>query len=159
MGYTHYFYRPVELDQEKFSAAVKDFNTILPLFEPDNIALADGPGEGKPIVTDTVIQFNGVEEHAHEWFEITRVYSERDLHPDEPLKFGFCKTAQKPYDLAVMSCLIIFKHHFGDQFRVSSDGEMVDWAPAVKLVREHLKYEEDWTFRDDGLVDRKTAAA
>ena len=59
---------------------------------------------------------------------------ERDLEPDEwqtgdekGRYFNFCKTAFRPYDLAVTAALIVFKHYFGDDFQVSSDGEDEFW--------------------------------
>lgn len=143
----------------KFSAVAKDFKAILPVFKKENIALADGPGDGEPVVAADEIVFNGRDEESYEWFDIKQVYSERDLHPDDPMKFAFCKTGRRPYNLAVMCCLIIFKHHFRDDIRVQSDDQTIEeWAPAIDLVREHLKYAEDWAFRGSQLVDKKSEA-
>lgn len=57
------------------------------------------------------IRFNGIGDDGHETFLLRNVAS----------KFEFCKTARKPYDLAVISCLFIAKA-FAPSFDVASDG-------------------------------------
>ena len=151
MGYTHYFYRPVTLDAAKFKAAVEDFKKLLPNIGDRKIGLAGWNGKGEPEITEDRIRFNGMERNGHETFHIPVVYGERDLHPEDPLKFSFCKTAQKPYDLGVTACLVIFKHHFGKDFKVSSDGDLGDWKSAIDLVGEVLGYTEAWEFSENGL--------
>lgn len=54
--------------------------------------------------------------------------------------FNFCKTAYKPYDLAVTAALVIAKHYFGSAIAVSSDGEMKDWKDAMDLCQHFLGY-------------------
>lgn len=77
---------------------------------------------------------------SHESMVIERVYQkEHDLHPEDALKFAFCKTAYKPYDLAVTSLLIIAKHYLRHNIHVSSDGEPKDWLDARRIVRHTLK--------------------
>jgi len=46
---------------------------------------------------------------------------------------GFCKTAFKPYDLAVTAALLIAKHHWREKIEVTSCGSEVHWSDA-KLV-------------------------
>ena len=41
--------------------------------------------------------------------------------------FAFCKTAYRPYDLAVTACLIAAKQHFGNDIYLSTDGDDKDW--------------------------------
>jgi len=55
--------------------------------------------------------------------------------------FDFCKTAYKPYDLAVIMCLLVAKHHLGDDIQVSSDGTASSWADGVEAVNRHFGYE------------------
>jgi len=63
---------------------------------------------------------------------------------DRGLYFDCCKTAFRPYDLAVTAFLIIAKYHMGDSLRVTSDGEMQHWFDAVYLTHIHLGYGLDF---------------
>ena len=58
--------------------------------------------------------------------------------------FACCKTAYKPYDLAVTVCLVIAKHRLGDGIAVSSDGEMANWEEAMQLCQHFLNYGLDF---------------
>jgi|YelNatPaOPRAMG01_1025707.scaffolds.fasta_scaffold03324_7 hypothetical protein len=59
MGYTHYWYRPKEIPEDKFHAIVVDFKKLLPLFRRRGIKLAGGLGTGRPKVNDPEVVFNG----------------------------------------------------------------------------------------------------
>ena len=63
-------------------------------------------------------------------------------HPTENKKkgwqFDFCKTAYKPYDLAVTSFLVIAKHYLKANLWISSDGETQHWADARILTQQVL---------------------
>lgn len=52
----------------------------------------------------------------------------------------FCKTAFRPYDLAVISILISFKHRFGDEVSVSSDGTDAQWWDGKLLCSKLFDY-------------------
>ena len=54
--------------------------------------------------------------------------------------FACCKTAFRPYDLAVTVFLVIAKHYLGDKLTVSSDGEMQHWIDAVKMTENAFGY-------------------
>ncbi|RLI84072.1 hypothetical protein DRP07_02200 [Archaeoglobales archaeon] len=58
--------------------------------------------------------------------------------------FGFCKTAYRPYDIAVTAFLIIAKHHLGDKIIISSDGEIQHWYDAMHICQDVLGYGEDF---------------
>jgi hypothetical protein len=60
------------------------------------------------------------------------------------LSFKFCKTAYKPYDLAVTAALIIAKHHLGKTIIITSDGEANDWFDAALLLKTELGYGLDF---------------
>lgn len=64
---------------------------------------------------------------------------------NEPIKVGkyfdFCKTAFKPYDLAVTVFLVIAKHHLGSKIVVESDGELQHWVDAVIMCYNVLGYD------------------
>jgi len=63
--------------------------------------------------------------------------------------FGFCKTAFRPYDLAVNVFLIIAKHYLKDKIDVSSDGKMEHWMDALKICQNEFGYGlNDFRFKD-----------
>jgi hypothetical protein len=51
-----------------------------------------------------------------------------------------CKTAFRPYDLAVQCVLLIAKHHLRDRIGVSSGGTDYHWNDARRLCYLHLDY-------------------
>lgn len=63
---------------------------------------------------------------------------------DDGWKFEFCKTAFRPYDLAVTACLIVAKHHLGKDLKVRSDGDADGWFDAAMLCQQHLGYGLDF---------------
>ena len=50
--------------------------------------------------------------------------------------FDFCKTAHKPYDLAVGLVLLLALHHAPEIMSVSSDG---DWDSEWVYIRENYR--------------------
>lgn len=78
----------------------------------------------------------------HETF---RLEQKKELDPrldkkTDRLHFSFTKTAYKPYDLAVNVCLIIAKHYFKNDIKVSSDGEKNNWVEGMQLCQSFLGY-------------------
>ena len=63
--------------------------------------------------------------------------------------FQFTKTAYKPYDLAVTACLVIAKHHLGEQIVVRSDDNMENWHEAMQLCHYFLGYGRGFCLDDD----------
>jgi hypothetical protein len=75
-----------------------------------------------------------------------------DPHPergDDPSVFDFCKTARKPYDLIVCGALIVAAKHASEYVKVSSDGEVSDWRPALKWVKSVLGQDYDIPLAED----------
>lgn len=111
MGYTHYW------KNMKFSR--KGWKQLSTLTEavvknlPSNVKLAfEYDQEGKPVeISDMLIRFNGIGDKGHETFVFDFKSSD----------FEFCKTARKPYDLAVCSVLILASL-LCDSGEISSDG-------------------------------------
>ena len=64
------------------------------------------------------------------------------------LYFNCCKTAYKPYDLAVIICLIIAKHHLGKEILVASDGTLDNWRDGMLICQKILGYGLDFTLKD-----------
>ena len=50
------------------------------------------------------------------------------------------RTSYKPYDLAVNICLIIAKHHLGENIRISSDGDIGRWKDGIQVCEHFLEY-------------------
>jgi len=95
---------------------------------------------------------------SHESFVLKRTYRklydgqapcDRKDEPEYGKWFSCCKTAFKPYDLAVISCLIIAKHYLGDQVLVHSDGELEHWEDGMILCQKLLGYGQDFKLDED----------
>ncbi len=67
-----------------------------------------------------------------------------DSHPTQEngngWQFNFCKTAYKPYDIAVTAFLIITKHILKKEIWISSDGETQHWADGRILCQKVLGF-------------------
>jgi len=97
---------------------------------------------------------------SYETFAIPRVFvPEKWQTPENQLYFACCKTAFRPYDLAVTACLIVFKHHFGERFQVSSDGEDQHWFDAKLLCDQILGYGLAYEVREGCLTSKMATAA
>jgi len=146
MGYTHYWHQENgDVPSDLWEKFVSDCKKILALIQKSGVALCyeyDEP-RSKVHCSKDMVRFNGPNELGHETFI---------LSPNE-IDFQFCKTAQKPYDLAVCSCLILALHHFGDYISVSSDGDPADWTDAVRLVFQTFGY-GDFPFTDEDVRER-----
>jgi hypothetical protein len=139
LGFTHYWERPLELPEKEWALFTDDVRKVLDACARKSIAIGDGMGEGRPFTVDAAeVWLNGVKANSHETFFVERVFANVPAKKSEPL-FGFCKTARKPYDLAVTACLILARHHFGRHFVVTSDGSDSDWQAARDLLLAH-----DW---------------
>ncbi len=81
---------------------------------------------------------------SYETFAFPRVMENEGgwKNPDDRtgLYFDCCKTAFRPYDLAVNCFLIIAKHHLEEKILVSSDGETQHWAEGRIVCQEYLGY-------------------
>jgi hypothetical protein len=156
MGYTHYWKfkkspKSITNGEELFEYAVnsaKELIAQIPERIPERIwekisdwdyvqkdgtetvpfKLCGGDGTGSPEFTKTLICFNGDAEcgNDHETLYISL----------DSEGFDFCKTARKPYDVAVCITLICFKHYFGDVFEYHSDGNIGNGEEGWKLAKE-----------------------
>ncbi len=71
---------------------------------------------------------------------------------------SFCKTAFRPYDLAVTAFLVIARHHLGSRFEVQTDGELGHWADAFALCQDMLGYGAGYGFHNGFLVGGQEGA-
>ncbi|QQZ64549.1 hypothetical protein JI735_34510 (plasmid) [Paenibacillus sonchi] len=140
MGYTHYWYRKQIIEEATFKRIKTDFQKLIPALSAAGVGLANGLGEGDPIITDQRLTFNGREAESYETFAFPQVLTLAawEQPNDGGYYFQFCKTAERPYDLAVMAFLIVAKYHMQQGIRVESDGNVDDWAAARELCRDQL---------------------
>ena len=86
---------------------------------------------------------------SYETFALEQQFDPMDWQePKDGKYFCFTKTAFRPYDLAVTACLVIAKHHLGDDITISSDGSMDEWADAMELCQHFLGYGEEFSLDD-----------
>lgn len=156
MGYTHSWRRELELEPKAFGAAVTDCAAVLAECRKRGIRIGDGMGEGEPLLDATAIVFNGVGAEGCETFAVELSLPERERWGGLQeglggLEFQFCKTRYQPYDLAVMACLLVLKHHLGRAIRIGSDGGIHDWQQGIELAEQVLGVEfGEMEFADDG---------
>jgi len=98
-----------------------------------------------PEVNSEHIRFNGWQDEGHETFMVTReVPDAPSWSPDSDESFDFCKTARKPYDVAVCLVLLSMTRHAPKSFRISSDGDWdVEWSEARKIYKDMFGVEVD----------------
>jgi len=87
---------------------------------------------------------------SYETFYFPRVVR-RDDYIVDGFAFGSCKTAFRPYDVAVTAFLVIAKHHLGNEIRVKSDGEDPNWFDAKQICQMELGYGMGFTLGKEGL--------
>jgi len=121
MGYTHYWDNN-GYDDAQFKDSVKECNKII---EAKKDILREWDGELDLVIHDSIISFNGNGDQSHESFVVE----------NNGTGFEFCKTAFKPYDVAVVACLSILTHKL-DNFEPRSDGTKDEWQEGVDLARE-----------------------
>ena len=166
MGYTHSYRftknpQTIENGEEKFANAVnaakicidrlpkriyytkKLYNEATRAFDIKKKSsyrlypMRGGNGYGEPIFNPDRICFNGDEER-HQGYETFYINFKNDFST-------FCKTARQPYDVAVCIALLCFKHYFGNDFLLSSDGDIEKgeegWKRAKKITNEYFAEE------------------
>lgn len=112
-----------ELDKLRFAEAALDCAEICYTIG----GLGSWDGSGDPSFNSSSISFNG-KDQIGDSFAINRTGSSGRS----------CNTGGKPYDLAVRCCLLIFKHHFGEDISIHSGGD--NWDFAREKVKSILHY-------------------
>jgi hypothetical protein len=136
MGYTHYYSyekprRPIGL--QKWKPFVADVVKILEHKKVKKLVCMelDTP-KLPPLISLEKVQFNGKGDNGHETFLLTRAY-----HGE------FCKTARKPYDIAVAATLISARKWLGEDVGSDGDWGMDTWPAARSLHAELFGGEPD----------------
>jgi len=100
----------------------------------------DAAENGKPKppeVSDDQIRFNGLKDEGHETFTFHKKMPKPQPWIETKECFNFCKTAGKPYDLAVGLSLLAAHKHAPNTIKISSDGDWDgDWAEIRKAYKE-----------------------
>jgi len=149
MGYTHYWYRPLELPRDKWSAFLSDWTKVYDALIFRGIVLIGSAErlDDPPVMNRWMVAFNG--DPAYEDFLLARTYESPHRMKEDGRCFSFCKTQMLPYDLSVTSCLLVAKHHFGDLLIVGSDGDDSGWQAARELCEGVLGYGRAFHIADD----------
>lgn len=123
MGYSHYIRQAKPASDVQWEAVCTDFNKLraVALLEKPLPIQREEDDPSDVLMDSEHIAFNGIEEDAHETFVLTK---------DGPA-FSFCKTARKPYDIAVVALLILANHYGPDVWEITSDGVVSEWKPVL----------------------------
>ena len=136
MAHDHSWYRPEILDENTFNALVADVQILLqtlPTAHPD-LVLRGPDGTGSPSVSKDGIYFNGDASRGqdHVPFHLPRIFdvpSPGYPRDGQGWPYTYCSTAHKPYDLVVITVLILLKYHF-PSVTIASDAYPSDWIKA-----------------------------
>lgn len=132
MGYTHYFPQKQSVSQSSWKDLCKDLKVLFKEMQSKGVLLESNDPSGKMLDEHKgYINFNGKDDDSHETFYITK---------SKDSNFNFCKTAAKPYDLAVTATLLLLHHHAPENFEISSDGRPEDWTQAMQLNSKLFGY-------------------
>lgn len=132
MGYTHYFKQNKPVSDQQWEAFEKDAKVIIDHVQNKlGIVLISNDSNGV-IINNERINLNGDESRnlEHETFYLEKDYKE----------FNFCKTARKPYDIAVCSLLLLAHEHMPEHHEIGSDGSLTEWQEAMQLNAEIFGY-------------------
>jgi hypothetical protein len=140
MGYTHYWTQTRDFTRDEWVQIHEDMEALLKdVQHVQGIPLANGMGDPgtSPEVTDQKIWFNGAGDEACETFCLYRVRPPKE--PGERRGWDFCKTARRPYDLAVTAALC----HLASvtdpiSHSVGSDGNGRDFLDGLAEARRAL---------------------
>lgn len=138
IGYTHYWNLKVDT---KVKSLIPILSEIKKVLEPYKKILQYDYKNGKPIViTQTMIRFNGIGDDGHETF----CFKLGDEEFRDGFSFSFCKTARKPYDIAVCKVLLLLKSLFKDDLKISSDG----------FVSDDSGFDSSWNQSFEDLIEK-----
>lgn len=116
MGYTHYWRGTAPVLTDELKGQIEE---VFYHCSQNGIPLADGFGEGDPELNETRIWFNGSAAVGDD-------YETFGVEFGGEVSFNFCKTAELPYDIAVVAILAILTHHGQGRFSWTSDGDGTD---------------------------------
>lgn len=128
MGYTHYFEQHKPASREQWDRIADDFAYLYYFGHLPEIQF-ESDFDARPEITGETIRFNGVGNDGYETMLLSR-YGQG---------FQCCKTAHRPYDLAITALLTVAHYHAPGVWEISSDGDREDWQEALELVTEYVQ--------------------
>ena len=162
MGYTHYWsLKDSTLSQKNFNKVLKDIQKIEnyikenkirnDFYTDDKVNLFSGNGEGKGIYYDggmlggkfecTAFYMNGDASKGLDYETFSFTVGENE--------WNFCKTARKPYDIAVCMILLSLKYHVrSTKVTSDGDGEQDEWGQAFDLWKVIFGRSVDFKFKE-----------
>ena len=126
MGYTHYWHGTAPVLTDTLADQIR---AVFAHCADNGIALADGYGEGEPEVSEERLWVNGAGDDSYETFGVDFGMA---------IGFDFCKTAEQPYDLAVVAILELLTAHGEGKFSWTSDGDGTNRLDAGKALAEQI---------------------
>lgn len=138
MGYTHYWTQRRDFTGDEWRDVSGHVGTITRLVECElGVPLASGTGEPgtRPAFSPGAVALNGVGGDSHETFAVDRRRAR--LNPYSRVGWNSCKTARKPYDVAV-TAVLAYLATVAETHDVSSDGRGEDWLAGVDAARRAL---------------------
>lgn len=144
MGYTHYWSKTRKFTQPEWTAIKKAAQAII---DETPVELCwEFDREEKPVeISVTKIRFNGLGDDGHETFYFTRSVPPEPEYRKGEGDFQFTKTARKPYDDAVVACLIAFQDIAPDAFTWSSDGWLHEHGDGLDLFNKACERDLEWS--------------
>ena len=159
MGYTHYYPQRRDFTDQEWDETVAATRAIIFLANVngiqttgDNDRAADYEGGGGtfsvgvetsllPEVPDVpYLCFNGDGKEGHQAFVLYRVRPPLQKWDTGDEAFQCCKTAQKPYDLAVVAVLCYIASRHEGLLSVGSDGDISEWEDGLRHARTSLPH-------------------
>lgn len=136
MGYTHYWRVKEKIPRETWLQICDDAEKIIAACHVKLVWESDEPKKKPEVKRELdkdgagVIRFNGIGEDGHETFFFEANAS----------GFNFCKTASKPYDVAVCAMLAAIADR-APMIKVTSDGTHDEWREGLYLAKKALNRE------------------
>ena len=123
MGYTNYWIQKKPFNNRQWNIIKKEYDYIKENFGVNNAnEYEENIIEDQTTKSDEIV-FNGNEKNNldHESFVLTKNFRE-PFYDGDDVKFNFCKTERKPYDLAVWHLLTFVKMIAPNSINISRDG-------------------------------------
>lgn len=126
MGYSHYFPQTRSFTDTEWSTIQQSAKK---LFTECSDFLANGMGDvdTEPEANDAEILFNGIEDMSYEPFSVSKEHDD---------SYNFCKTAERPYDIAVVAMLVLINTYAPGVLKIESDGNGGDWKEGLSLAKK-----------------------
>jgi len=123
MGYTNYWIQKKPFNNRQWNIIKKEYDYIKENFGVNNAnEYEENIIEDQTTKSDEIV-FNGNKKNNldHETFVLTKNFRE-PFYDGDDVKFNFCKTERKPYDLAVWHLLTFVKMIAPNSINISRDG-------------------------------------